>query len=477
MQRRSLNHDRATLPSSPSRRSGPGGPARAFWAGLVVITITALAGFPPLIANASTPLSASPVGITASVDGGGWIANANGSVQPYGGAPNLEPSSPRLNSPIVGIERTPTGLGYWLVAADGGIFSFGDAAFYGSTGNIHINKPIVGMATTPDGQGYWLVASDGGIFSFGDAVFAGAATSGTNAAYGITSAADGSYTVGTISGPLQFLTPGAQEPSVVSPDQGATSVNTSPLSTQDQSTSPSGQTIPATPPPGMHQVFADNFIGTSLDSQWFAYVGQPGGDPGDYFDKSQVSVSGGLLHLYATKNPASPNGWLSGGVSNRWSTGALTYGGYFLRMKATAAEGIADVAMIWPVQNIEPGEIDFAEDGGGSKMLNTGTLHYTDADGQPDAIQSTVAVNMTQWHTYGVIVEPGIITYYLDGIPWAVQLSSHVPTLAGSFAIQTQAWSCGTNPTYETCPDTSTPPSSQLEVDWAVAYSLNSQNG
>ncbi len=31
---------------------------------------------------------------------------------------------------------TATALGYWLVATDGGIFSFGDAAFHGSTGNI-----------------------------------------------------------------------------------------------------------------------------------------------------------------------------------------------------------------------------------------------------------------------------------------------------------------------------------------------------
>ena len=41
--------------------------------------------------------------------------------------------------------------------------------FYGSTGAIHLNQPIVGMAATPGGKGYWLVASDGGIFSFGDA--------------------------------------------------------------------------------------------------------------------------------------------------------------------------------------------------------------------------------------------------------------------------------------------------------------------
>jgi len=57
------------------------------------------------------------------------------------------------------------------VASDGGIFSFGDAVFHGSTGATPLNAPIVGMAATPDGGGYWLVASDGGIFSFGDAVF------------------------------------------------------------------------------------------------------------------------------------------------------------------------------------------------------------------------------------------------------------------------------------------------------------------
>jgi hypothetical protein len=38
------------------------------------------------------------------------------------------------------------GGGYLLVAADGGVFTFGDAAFFGSTGGIHLNRPIVGIA-------------------------------------------------------------------------------------------------------------------------------------------------------------------------------------------------------------------------------------------------------------------------------------------------------------------------------------------
>jgi hypothetical protein len=68
---------------------------------------------------------------------------------------------------------TPDGGGYWFVAADGGIFAYGDAPFYGSTGNIVLNQPVVGMAATSDGAGYWFVAADGGIFSYGDAQFYG----------------------------------------------------------------------------------------------------------------------------------------------------------------------------------------------------------------------------------------------------------------------------------------------------------------
>jgi hypothetical protein len=63
--------------------------------------------------------------------------------------------------------------GYRLVASDGGIFAFGSAGFYGSTGGVSLVKPIVGMTASPDGRGYWLVASDGGIFAFGSAGFYG----------------------------------------------------------------------------------------------------------------------------------------------------------------------------------------------------------------------------------------------------------------------------------------------------------------
>jgi hypothetical protein len=59
------------------------------------------------------------------------------------------------------------------VGADGGIFDYGNAGFFGSAGSLRLNKPVVGMAAAPDAGGYWLVASDGGIFNYGDAHFYG----------------------------------------------------------------------------------------------------------------------------------------------------------------------------------------------------------------------------------------------------------------------------------------------------------------
>ena len=67
-----------------------------------------------------------------------------------------------LNAPIVAMSSTPTGKGYWLVASDGGVFPFGDAAPFGDLSGHKAAAPIVGMAATPSGHGYWLVASDGG---------------------------------------------------------------------------------------------------------------------------------------------------------------------------------------------------------------------------------------------------------------------------------------------------------------------------
>jgi hypothetical protein len=124
------------------------------------------------------PLNSVMVAMAANPAAGGsqgyWVAGADGGVFTYGNAGFYGSAGwETLNGPIVGMAATPDGRGYWLVALDGGIFTFGDAGFYGSMGGQPLNQPVVGMAATPDGRGYWLVAADGGIFSFGDAGFHG----------------------------------------------------------------------------------------------------------------------------------------------------------------------------------------------------------------------------------------------------------------------------------------------------------------
>lgn len=105
---------------------------------------------------------------------GYWLVASDGGVFAFGDAQFFgSTGATQLNKPIVALVSTPSGSGYWLIASDGGVFAYGDAGFYGSAGSLALNKPIVAASSTPTGQGYWLIASDGGVFGFGDAGFHG----------------------------------------------------------------------------------------------------------------------------------------------------------------------------------------------------------------------------------------------------------------------------------------------------------------
>ena len=124
---------------------------------------------------AAKHLNAPVVGMAATPNGEGyWLVASDGGIFSFGNAGyHGSMGAKHLNAPVVGMAATPNGEGYWLVASDGGIFSFGNAGYHGSMGAKHLNAPVVGMAATPNGEGYWLVASDGGIFSFGNAGYHG----------------------------------------------------------------------------------------------------------------------------------------------------------------------------------------------------------------------------------------------------------------------------------------------------------------
>jgi len=135
----------------------------------IVPAVTGMTGFQALDAGpvrSGPALPAGALGVDPAT-AGYWQAAADGGIFAFGDAQFYgSMGGTPLNQPIVGIAATPDGGGYWLVARDGGVFSFGDAQFYGSMGGRPLNEPIVGLAVDPMTAGYWLVAADGGAFAF-----------------------------------------------------------------------------------------------------------------------------------------------------------------------------------------------------------------------------------------------------------------------------------------------------------------------
>ena len=151
--------------------------------------VGALAFSPPASASLRTTCTPSSHCVqavtTRSVSHGYWLVGRDGGVFTFGSAQFYGSTGAlRLQRPVVGITATSDHRGYWLVASDGGVFAYGDAGFYGSLPGLgfapahtdrlpRLNAPVVGIVPSEDGGGYFMVAGDGGVFAFGDARFEG----------------------------------------------------------------------------------------------------------------------------------------------------------------------------------------------------------------------------------------------------------------------------------------------------------------
>lgn len=92
---------------------------------------------------------------------------------------DVAPTGVTLAAPVVAAAPTPSGNGYYLFGADGGVFCFGDATPHNDSEGkfnlvgVALAKPIVSGFVTRSGNGYTLIGADGGVFCFGDAAFHG----------------------------------------------------------------------------------------------------------------------------------------------------------------------------------------------------------------------------------------------------------------------------------------------------------------
>lgn len=231
---------------------------------------------------------------------------------------------------------------------------------------------------------------------------------------------------------------------------------------------PSGIAMPRHDPPGWTAVAKDDFNGTHLGRHWYAYSGQPGGDPGGWWDPSHVTVGGGMLALTTSVDPAacgscsSYKKYVSGGVGSRISQ---TYGRYDVRLRLADAHGVSFAALLWPTSGIWPPEIDFME-GAGDRLSNKSSVHYSAAN---SVTTRAVRADLTQWHTWTVEWSPNRLVYKMDGQVFGTVQGSQVPSEPMEAALQSQTWNCSSSPIW-TCPDATTPVTSQVQVDWFVTY-------
>lgn len=232
-----------------------------------------------------------------------------------------------------------------------------------------------------------------------------------------------------------------------------------PVGTPDAN-APSGYAPPAADAlSGYSQSYVTDFNGSSLPSGWYTYSGQPGGDPGSQWADSHVSVSGGLLTLNAFQDPAYGGEWVTGGLCQCGV--ARTYGAYFVRSRVTGA-GPTQVELLWPANNTWPPEIDFSETSGGTGGSTASDIWAASGSGRSQ-LQSHVSVDMTQWHTWGVIWTPTTVTYTVDGRVWGqVTNTGSIPSIPMTLDIQQQTW-CSQGFACPSAPES-------MQVDWVAEY-------
>ena len=91
--------------------------------------------------------------------------------------PQTQTSQPYYQGTVAyNVRPSTVGAGYYVYEGNGRVTGFGNDSYLNYLGDLSatkLNEPIVGMATVPNGGGYWMVASDGGIFNYGDAAYDG----------------------------------------------------------------------------------------------------------------------------------------------------------------------------------------------------------------------------------------------------------------------------------------------------------------
>lgn len=149
-------------------------------------------------------------------------------------------------------------------------------------------------------------------------------------------------------------------------------------------------------------VWTDDFNASPSSSNWGIYdsvghAGQGIRSPGAF------SVANGILTITGTADGT------TGGMSR---LSQQRYGKWEARVKTAGCSCYHPVLILWGTPGSWPqaGEVDYLESSNRSR--NTMFVHYGTNNSQ---VSGSVALDMTQWHTYSVEWTPNYMAGYVDG--------------------------------------------------------------
>ncbi|MDH2903649.1 MAG: glycoside hydrolase family 16 protein [Actinomycetota bacterium] len=217
------------------------------------------------------------------------------------------------------------------------------------------------------------------------------------------------------------------------------------------------------PPPAnalanYHLTYVNDFNQTHLPRGWYPFTGVAGGDPTDQFSAHHLIVAQGLLRLKTYRDPSNSNAWTTAGLCQCGRP--FTYGAVFVRSRQIGS-AVNSAELLWPNDNSWPPEIDFNEDLFRTKFT-TATIHWTGNQTNFHVLK----IDVSRWHTYGVVWTPLFILFTVDGRPWH------------EFAVPTSIPHQPMNVDFEqrvNCPSPKYCPRqpSALLIDWLVEYKHN----
>ena len=265
-------------------------------------------------------------------------------------------------------------------------------------------------------------------------------------------------TPGTTTGPQPTTVPTARL--TPAPTARLTPAPT-PVRTSAPTPSPVRTPAPTTASPGWTTIVSDQFNSGGVPSHWTAYDGPYGSGPQNCAAPSQVTVSGGYLHLKMSY-------LASGGCGAGWYSGGLALRGLStVDQRITVRFRVVDVGsitshMVIPMRWVDNdalwpagGEEDYFE-GDSTGGMNT-YLHYGSRNSQ--IYSPTYRVDLTQWHTIQTTRRDHVVTVSVDGVSWTYSGSaSTLPDTLKHVVLQQECQSNG-------CP-AGTTGSEDIQIDW-----------